>query len=88
MKIATWNARTTFEEGALANLSEVMKEYDVDILALQETKQIGSEITKIGEYTFFKSGGVNKYLGVGFIVIDKIQRSVVEFNADQSEYAT
>ncbi|KAF2889375.1 hypothetical protein ILUMI_16797 [Ignelater luminosus] len=30
-----------------------------DILALQETKQLGNEIVNIGEYTLFKSSGKN-----------------------------
>lgn len=38
IKIATWNARDTFEKSELKNLTGDMEEYDIDILALQEMR--------------------------------------------------
>lgn len=81
LRIGTWNVRGTYHAGALRNLVEIMKTYRVDILALQETKQKGSEQVKIGEFTFFNSGGSNRYLGTGFIVSKEISQSIVDFEA-------
>ncbi|KAL3276852.1 hypothetical protein HHI36_012215, partial [Cryptolaemus montrouzieri] len=36
----TWNVRTTYVEGTLIRLTEIMKKYEIDILALQEIKQL------------------------------------------------
>ncbi|KAL3284463.1 hypothetical protein HHI36_018624, partial [Cryptolaemus montrouzieri] len=38
--LGTWNVRTTYVEGTLIRLTEIMKKYEIDILALQETKQL------------------------------------------------
>ncbi|KAL3279071.1 hypothetical protein HHI36_016585, partial [Cryptolaemus montrouzieri] len=40
--LGTWNVRTTYVEGTLIRLTEIMKKYEIDILALQETKQLGN----------------------------------------------
>lgn len=77
--IATWNVRGTFEEGAIKRLTNELKKYKVDVVALQETKQKGNDISDINGYTFFKSGGADRRLGSGFMVSDKIRAAVVNF---------
>ncbi|KAL3267182.1 hypothetical protein HHI36_011319 [Cryptolaemus montrouzieri] len=56
----TWNARTTYVEGTLIRLIEIMKKYAIDILALQETKQLGNFVKEVGNYIFFNSGGEDR----------------------------
>lgn len=57
VRIATWNVMSTYEEGALRNLVEIMKSYKIDILALQETKQNMDEITEVEDSVLFNSRG-------------------------------
>ncbi|XP_018575218.1 craniofacial development protein 2-like [Anoplophora glabripennis] len=56
-----------------------MRRYNVDILALQETKQKGKTITEVEDHTFFNSGVENRRLGVGFIVNNRFKNEVIEF---------
>ncbi|XP_072401712.1 uncharacterized protein [Diabrotica undecimpunctata] len=50
-------------------------------MVLQETKQLGSEIVKVGKSTLFKSGGKTRYLGMGFIVSERISCVITDFQA-------
>lgn len=79
LKLGTWNVRGTYEEGALKNLTEVMAKYKLDVLAIQETKQTGNDITPVGRYTLFKSGNGNRFFGTGFMVSKRISKLIVEF---------
>ncbi|KAK9709895.1 Endonuclease-reverse transcriptase [Popillia japonica] len=78
-KIGTWNVRGTYSEGALKNLAAIMKKYEIDILAVQETKQKGQEIITLDGYTLFNSGGENRRLGVGFLLRNDFKDKVVDF---------
>lgn len=87
IKIGTWNVRSTYEEGALKNIAEIMKKYSIHIMALQETNQKGKIISKVGDYTFFNSGSSDsRRLGVGFMVNRKVMNSVVDFEAISERY--
>ncbi|KAK9693714.1 hypothetical protein QE152_g34012 [Popillia japonica] len=77
--IGTWNVRGTYGEGALQNLAAIMKKYEIDILAVQETKQKGQEIITLDGYTLFNSGGENRCLGVGFLLRNEFKYKVVDF---------
>lgn len=79
IRLGTWNVRGTFTEGALKHLIGEMKRYNVDILAIQETKQRNEKIMEIEDYIFFNSGKDNRMLGVGFIVSDRFKNEVIEF---------
>lgn len=81
INIGTWNVRGTNEEGAVRNLVEIMEKYNIDILALQETKQKETGISTIKGYNFFNSGGEDRYLGVGFIVSKEVKESIIDFEA-------
>lgn len=60
--MATWNVRGTYEEGALKNLAKILTQYNIDVIALQETKQKGSFITEVDNYILFNSGGIAECL--------------------------
>ncbi|XP_072392279.1 uncharacterized protein [Diabrotica undecimpunctata] len=49
-------------------------------MALQETKQLGSEITDIEDMVLFKSGSKDRMLGTGFLVAKCIKDKVIAFN--------
>lgn len=59
----------------------MIKKYRIDILAVQETKWIGSGISEMKSHTILRSGGEsNKHkLGVAFIVDRKIKKKVLDF---------
>uniref|UniRef100_A0A1Y1LRS9 Endonuclease/exonuclease/phosphatase domain-containing protein n=1 Tax=Photinus pyralis TaxID=7054 RepID=A0A1Y1LRS9_PHOPY len=77
--LATWNVRGTYEEGLINELTNQLKRYKIDIIALQETKQKGNEVYDINGYTFFKSGGKDRKLGTGFMVSNKLTTAVTQF---------
>ncbi|KAJ8914443.1 hypothetical protein NQ315_017539, partial [Exocentrus adspersus] len=75
LKLGTWNVRGTFEEGKLKHLISEAKRCNFDIVALQETKQAGELIieVEVGEYIFINSGGTDRMLGTGFIIIKEME---------------
>lgn len=79
IQLGTWNVRSTFAAGALIRLTEVLKSQNVDLLAIQETKQAGIYIQEIGDYVIFNSGNENRIYGVGFVVNKKLKNEIVEF---------
>jgi uncharacterized protein YbgA (DUF1722 family) len=47
-----WNVLSLYRSGALQNLIEVMQEYKIDLLAVQEVRWLGrSIIEKTAQYT-------------------------------------
>lgn len=52
--------KTTLTEGALINLTRTMTEYKIQVLVVQETRQIGNEITEVGDCIMFNSGGQDR----------------------------
>ncbi|KAL3269070.1 hypothetical protein HHI36_008153 [Cryptolaemus montrouzieri] len=77
--LGTWNVRTTYVEGTLIRLTEIMEKYEIDILALQETKQLGNFVEEVGNYIFFNSGGEDRRLGTGFLINRSLKQEIVEF---------
>ncbi|KAK9711490.1 hypothetical protein QE152_g25431 [Popillia japonica] len=67
IRIATWNVRSTYSEGALKHLAHEMDRYNVHLLAIQETKQKGEFVNEVENYIFLNSGGNTRMLGVGFM---------------------
>lgn len=79
INLGTWNVRGTYVEGALKQLIKVLKMYRIDILAIQETKQGNNDVVDLDGYTFFKSSGNDRRLGVGFMVGEKMRTKVIGF---------
>lgn len=59
IKMGTWNVRGTWEEGKLTHIVRELRKYNFDIVAVQETKQLGQTITEVGGYIFMNSEGKN-----------------------------
>lgn len=53
--------RSIYEERGVRNVIEIMKQYKLHILVIQETKIKHTEITNMNGHTFFNSGGTNRY---------------------------
>lgn len=74
-----WNVQGTKAPGSLKILSNVLKNYKVDVAALQETKQKGNEVMEVEDYVFFNSGSETQYFGTGFMVHKKVSTTIIEF---------
>lgn len=81
MIIGTWNVRGTYASGNLTELIGEVKRYKLDIIALQETKQRGTDVIEMEDVMFFKSGGDDRKLGSGFIVQKAFVQRVLSFKA-------
>lgn len=78
--LVTWNVQGTRSIGALKNLALVLKNYKVDIAALQETKQKSDGISEVGDYIFFNSGKETDYFGTGFMIHKSLRQTVLKFD--------
>lgn len=88
LQIGTWNIRGSYEEGKLKHLVREVRKYHFDIIALQETKQIGNDMTQIEDYLLFNSGGQNRMLGTGFLINNKLKSIISEFKAVSDRLCT
>ena len=81
--VGSWNVRTLNNtknnlERRTAILSKVLNTFNIDIVALSETKFSGSGLIKECDYTFFWSGvpeGEHLASGVGFAIKNKLSKS-------------
>ena len=72
-----------FKPGALLSLLSQLKQYKLDITALQETRWQGKDIMDMKSHTLFYSGkeeGTREF-GVAFIVERNMKRNVLDFKA-------
>jgi len=72
-----------FRTGALLSLLSQLKQYKLDITALQETRWQGKDILHMKSHTLFyssKEEGTRKF-GVAFVVDRNMKRNVLDFKA-------
>lgn len=77
--LGTWNLQGLNEEGAIINLVEEIKKYDMDIVALQETHLMTNDIMEVRGYILYNSGGKTRTFGTGFLVKKSIITTVKTF---------
>ena len=68
LKIATWNVRTLFQKGKLANVQHEMNRLGIDILGLSENRWKGGGRINSESTTIIYSGGDSHSRGVGAIL--------------------
>ncbi|XP_030760798.1 craniofacial development protein 2-like [Sitophilus oryzae] len=80
-RVATWNVRSLYAAGKLANLDAEMHRLQIKILGLCEVRWPGSGTIRTEHGTLYYSGNdnPNHYNGVGVLVSSGIERSVVDF---------
>ncbi|XP_030754468.1 craniofacial development protein 2-like [Sitophilus oryzae] len=80
-KIGTWNIRSLFDAGKLANLTREMNRLSLDILGVAETWWPGVGECKVDNGVFFYSGNEDPKhrKGVGIVVTKEILKFVVDF---------
>src|SRR5437867_4071364 len=84
-KIATWNVRSLYVSGKLANVLSEMKRMGIDIMGVAETCWDGEgsfpaelpESEGGDKYKVFFSGGKKRRRGVGVIVREEVVKSVM-----------
>lgn len=81
VRIATWNVRSLFMPGKLANAEAEMSRMKIDILGLSEVRwpNSGKQKTKDG-YIYYSGGNdPGHQYGTAILVSDRIARSVTDF---------
>lgn len=79
LQIGTWNVRTLFQPGKFDNAIQEMESMNLDILGLAEIRWTDSgKITK-DSHTMIYSGGKKHMKGVGIIMKDTIERSMIGY---------
>ena len=79
LKIGTWNVRTLYQAGKLANALQEMNSMNIDILGLADTRWTGSGKIVKENHTMIYSGGNDHYNGVGIILRNKIANTIMGY---------
>ncbi|XP_029164802.1 craniofacial development protein 2-like [Nylanderia fulva] len=81
INIGTWNVRSLFEAGKLANLIQEMKRLDIDIMGVAETWWPDAGVCSTGGGAFYYSGNQDKnhWKGVGIIVSGRFKNCIIDF---------
>lgn len=79
--IGSWNVRSLYKAGVVRALTEQVKKYKLDIIAIQETRWLGSEITDMRAHTILKNGKStgNQEFGVAFMVDKALKPQILDF---------
>ncbi|KAK9687821.1 Endonuclease-reverse transcriptase [Popillia japonica] len=78
--IASWNVRGLCSAGALKNLEAEAEKYNIEILAIQETKLRQEGILELEKYILFNSNNKESRLfGTGFLIANKLKHIVMKF---------
>lgn len=81
VSLATWNVRSLYKPGALANLINELENARVKIAAIQEMRWKGTDVWKYKNFTLYYSGNETHTLGVGFAVRRHFKNAVIGFTA-------
>ena len=80
-RIATWNTRSLYTAGKLANVDMEMNRLQIEILGLSEVRWPGTGKIKTKHGVLYYSGNndPNHYNGVATLVSSSIEKSVIDF---------
>lgn len=83
LRFGTWNIRTLYRAGALQTLTNELKRYRMDIVALQEIRWTGNGEQKLDDYMLLYGGNTTERheLGTGFMIKRKLWNSLINFTA-------
>ena len=76
-KIGTWNVRTLYSAGKLAQVLNEMKRYHVDIMGINEMRWTDCGKMESDGFTIYYSGGNKHERGVGIILTAEMARAVI-----------
>lgn len=89
--IGTWNVRTLLKEGKLEELKIVLKNYQMDITALQEIRWKGNDVRKDKKHQidlYYSCGDKTGQLGCGFAIRGKTREKVIGWKPVNSRICT
>jgi hypothetical protein len=70
LRLGTWKVLLLYRTGALRNLVDVLKTYEIDILAVQETTWIGQNILERKDCTvYYSCHDETHHFGTGFVPV-------------------
>jgi len=84
-KMATWNARSLFQPGKMANVLQEMNRMSIDVMGISETfwEREGEFMTSIPgsneKFRVIYSGGLKRRRGVGMILRENVGKSVLNY---------
>lgn len=79
LRYGTWNVLSLFRKGALRNIMNVVGEYKLDILAIQEIRWTGKDVIEQRLGTIYYSCGESHHFGTGFVVGKYMKQHVLDF---------
>ena len=80
MRIATWNIRTSYQSGKLANIEKEVERLKIDIMGIAELRWPGAgEITTGERNKVVYSGGETPHRGVGVIMKRTIANKLIGY---------
>jgi hypothetical protein len=79
--IRTWNVRTLLLSGKMQELAERISKTQLEVLAVQEIRWIGTGLVKKQNFQLYYSGHSSKtgQAGTGFILLKKMQNYIIGF---------
>ena len=77
--IGTWNVRTLYETGKLAQLIKEMQKYNIEILGISEMRWTGNGTMQSDGCQVLYSGGEKHEKGVGLILSERSKRALTDW---------
>lgn len=80
IRIGTWNVRTMLRPGKMSEIVNELKNYKVDIAAIQEIRWKGAgEIVQDGFAFVYSGDNIQGRNGTGFFVMERLRKSILHF---------
>ena len=76
--IGTWNVRTLYETGKLAQLIKEMQKYNIETLGISEMRWTGNGTIQSDGCQVLYSGGEKHEKGVGLILSERSKRALTD----------
>ena len=83
MHMGTWNVKTLLKPGKMQELAEELAKTELEIVAIQETRWLGTGHKKKKDFSIYYSGTRDQtgHAGTGFILLGRILENVIGFEA-------
>jgi hypothetical protein len=88
MRVGTWNVRSLYRAGAYKELMREVERYELDIVAIQESRWTGQGEISGGKHILYYGGADKHSLGTGFVINKKLVPAIcdVQFVNDRLSF--